>query len=177
VDIQRSFLQRVTLNLTRVTRIYLHSRPDPCYIASIPDPTRPTHDILVGMSWMQAHGAAHHVHISCAARALGFWPNFWSRDCTEFTAYNQHHICCTSTLHADIASLANMDMLNMLTCNQFKKFLKDDLLTDLDVETCAVFVKNTLEALPLLAIEEDLGRAQTLANIDVTLEAMRARVT
>ncbi len=123
-----------------------------------------THDILVGMSWMQAH----HVHISCAARALGFW----SRNCTDFTAYNQHHICCTATLHADIASLANMDMLNMLTCNQFKKFLKDDL----DVENCVVFVKNTPEALPLLAIEEDMGRAQTRANIDVALETMRARV-
>jgi hypothetical protein len=104
-----------------------------------------THDILVSMSWMQKH----HVHISCAARALGFW----ARECTDRTAYNQHHIRCTSTPHSDVASLANVAMLNMLTCNQFKKFLKDDL----DVETCTVFSKTHQKLYPYLLLKKTLA--------------------
>ena len=123
-----------------------------------------TYDVLVGMSWLEAH----HAHILCASKCIHFWP----RSCTHTTAPNQHIIACTEASHCDTASIINTSALHMLTCNQFKRFLAEDP----DTERCAVFFSQEHDhALPLFSVEPDLSQARAKASIDIALDTLHTR--
>jgi hypothetical protein len=79
-----------------------------------------------------------------------------------------HIINCDGTAHPDLASVT----IHMLTCNQFKKFLKEEP----DVETCAVFLSaDKPDALPLFHVEPNLADAKACSNLDFMLNTLRAR--
>jgi hypothetical protein len=123
-----------------------------------------SYDILVGMAWLRAH----HTHIDCHALSLKFWPF----NCLLFTDANMHVINCNGTAHPNLASVTIPASLHMLTCNQFKKFLKEEP----DVETCAVFWwADKPDALPLFHIEANLADVKACSNLDFTLNTLRAR--
>ncbi len=83
-----------------------------------------------------------------------------------------HIINCDGTTHPDLASVTIPASLHMLTCNQFKKFLKEEP----DVETCAVFLSaDKLDALLLFHIEPNLTDAKACSNLDFTLNTLCAR--
>jgi hypothetical protein len=123
------------------------------------------YDVLVGMNWLEAHDA----DISCKTKDIHFWP----RNCSLRTDPNCHVVPCASASHVDTASVVNESSLHMLTCNQFKKFLREEH----EVERCAVFFSRTHDddALPLFSVEEDLSKAQAKTHLALTTEALQAR--
>lgn len=122
------------------------------------------YDVLVGMAWLAAHDA----DISCKTKHIRFWP----RDCTLHTPPNSHVVSCLLASHADTACVIEAASLQMVTCNQFKKFLAEDP----DVERCAVFFSLSDDnALPLLSVEPDLSKAQAQTNIEITLDTLHTR--
>jgi len=128
-----------------------------------------TYHIIVGMAWLKAHNA----RILCKSGVIEFFP-------PNSTAYEviddvgKFTVCCSSAPHQDLSCLSTegKSVLNVASCNQFKNFIRDDA----EVETCALFLHQpSPDALPLCTLEPDIAHASTLASVDVTIAALRAR--
>ena len=123
-----------------------------------------SYDLLVGMAWL----GSHHAKIDCHDLSIDFWP----LNCSTCTPPNMHTVRGISTSLHDLAAVTVPSSLNMLTCNQFKKFLSDDP----DIETCAVFVSDVAaDGLPLYHAEPDLSAAKARSDLDIAVHALRAR--
>lgn len=128
-----------------------------------------TYHVIVGMGWLREH----HARILCRPGAIEFFPaTSTPHECIDDVGMFTIH--CSSAPHQDPAclSLSCKSALNVVTCNQFKSFLR----ADPDIETCAVFVHhNTSDHLPMYTLEPNLSHAASLSHLDVTLNALRTR--
>lgn len=128
-----------------------------------------TYHVIVGMGWLKTHNARIH----CRDGTIQFFPP----DAPLYEMVDDIGmltICCSSAPHQDLSCLSMNDKssLNVVSCNQFKSFLREDT----DIETCALFLhQSSPDALPLYTLEPNLENAAKLASVDVTIATLNTR--